>query len=63
MAAEPEQRNVGGLAQAVAVGLVEAADLVLGVAAGGGEQAEARAGGLREPAGRARRARGRPIRR
>ena len=43
LAAEPEQRDVRRLAQAVAVRLVEAADLVLGVAARGGEQAEPRA--------------------
>ena len=42
-AAEAEQRDVRRLAQPVAVRLVVAADLVLGVASRGGQQADARA--------------------
>ena len=48
--AEPEQRDGRRLAQLVAERGVEAADLVLGVAAGGGEQADPRLAGGRERA-------------
>src|SRR5437764_13383961 len=42
MRAEPEERQVARLAGQVAVGVVEAADLLLCVAAGRGQQADAR---------------------